>query len=143
MDKVTIMQTTHLAALKLNRPARPVWLQALLWTVLTASAMALLLASLDILSGCASAQVFGGNLPWERPICDVAKSLSGPVAKAVLVIATVMTGLMWAMGEAGSMFKKAAAWIFGAAIAVGAVSIVSSLFGFNIGQCSGTGGLGF
>ena len=137
------MQTTSVLRLaKVQNTPRPVWLQALLWTVLTAATVALMISALDILSGCANAQVFGG-LPWEKPICEVAKSLSGPVAKAVLVIATVMTGLLWAMGEAGSMFKKAAAWIFGAAIAVGAVSIVSSLFDFNIGQCSGTGGLGF
>ena len=136
------MQTTIVRLSKWQNTPRPIWLQALLWTVLTAATVALMISALDILSGCANAQVFGG-LPWEKPICEVAKSLSGPVAKAVLVIATVMTGLLWAMGEAGSMFKKAAAWIFGAAIAVGAVSIVSSLFGFNIGQCSGTGGLGF
>jgi len=138
------MQTTTAIRLaKWQNMPRPVWLQALLWTVLTAATVALMISALDILSGCANAQVYGGGLPWEKPMCDVAKSLSGPVAKAVLVIATVMTGLLWAMGEAGSMFKKAAAWIFGAAIAVGAVSIVSSLFEFNIGQCSGTGGLGF
>lgn len=43
--------------------------------------------------------------PWERPICMIARSLSGPVARAVAIIAIVITGLLIAFAEVGGLFK--------------------------------------
>jgi type IV secretory pathway VirB2 component (pilin) len=56
--------------------------------------------------------------PWEGPICVVARSLSGPVAKAVAVIAIVITGLMIAFGELGGVFKSLLGLVFGISFAL-------------------------
>jgi type IV secretion system protein VirB2 len=56
--------------------------------------------------------------PWEAPICIVARSLSGPVAKAVAVIAIVITGLMIAFGELGGVFKSLLGLVFGVSFAL-------------------------
>ncbi len=52
-------------------------------------------------------------VPWEGPICTVARSLSGPVARAVAVIAIVMTGLMLAFGELKGTVKSLLGLVFG------------------------------
>ena len=59
-----------------------------------------------------------GAAPWEAPICMVARSLSGPVAKAVAVIAIVITGLMIAFGELGGVFKSLLGLVFGISFAL-------------------------
>lgn len=60
----------------------------------------------------------GVAAPWEGPICVVARSLSGPVAKAVAVIAIVITGLMIAFGELGGVFKSLLGLVFGVSFAL-------------------------
>lgn len=60
----------------------------------------------------------GAAAPWEAPICIVARSLSGPVAKAVAVIAIVITGLMIAFGELGGVFKSLLGLVFGVSFAL-------------------------
>jgi type IV secretion system protein TrbC len=59
-----------------------------------------------------------GAAPWEGPICVIARSLSGPVAKAVAVIAIVITGLMIAFGELGGVFKSLLGLVFGISFAL-------------------------
>lgn len=56
--------------------------------------------------------------PWEGPICVVARSLSGPVARAVAVIAIVITGLMIAFGELGGVFRSLLGLVFGISFAL-------------------------
>ncbi|MBC7779632.1 MAG: TrbC/VirB2 family protein [Proteobacteria bacterium] len=56
--------------------------------------------------------------PWEAPICIVARSLSGPVAKAVAVIAIVITGLLIAFGELNGVFKSLLGLVFGVSFAL-------------------------
>ena len=68
------------------------------------------------------------SLPWERPMDLIVESLSGPVVRAVATIAIVVTGLAYAFGEAGSVFRKGAAVVFGISIAVGAGTLVSNFF---------------
>lgn len=58
------------------------------------------------------------GLPWEGPICDVARSLSGPVAQAAAVIAIVVTGLLIAFSEVGGIFKTLLGVIFGVSFAL-------------------------
>jgi type IV secretion system protein TrbC len=84
---------------------------ALVATSLLCAALLLLLLA----SGPAHAQ---GAAPWEGPICVVARSLSGPVAKAVAVIAIVITGLMIAFGELGGVFKSLLGLVFGVSFAL-------------------------
>lgn len=60
----------------------------------------------------------GAPAPWEGPICVVARSLSGPVARAVAVIAIVITGLMIAFGELGGVFRSLLGLVFGISFAL-------------------------
>lgn len=88
-----------------------------------------LIVSASVLSPLHAFAQFGSSLPWERPMDQIVDSLSGPVVRAVATIAIVVTGLAYAFGEAGSVFRKGAAVVFGISIAVGAGSLVSNLFG--------------
>ncbi len=56
-------------------------------------------------------------LPWERPLCTVAESLSGPVANTIGVICVVLTGLALAFGEVSGVFKTMLGVLFGLSVA--------------------------
>jgi type IV secretory pathway VirB2 component (pilin) len=79
--------------------------------------VAVLCAAVVLLLASASVHAQGAA-PWEGPICVVARSLSGPVAKAVAVIAIVITGLMIAFGELGGVFKSLLGLVFGISFAL-------------------------
>lgn len=68
----------------------------------------------------------GGGLPWEAPLTKISDSLSGPVAKAMAVVAIVGCGLGIAFGEGGEGMKKLLWVIIGVAIALLAASVISS-----------------
>ena len=72
-----------------------------------------------------------GDMPWEGPLQKILDAISGPVAKALGVIAIVLAGLGIAFGEAGSGVRKLCQVVFGLSIAFTASSLVVSLFGFN------------
>ena len=60
-------------------------------------------------SNSAWAQIIGGGgggLPWEGPLKDLQNSLTGPVAKAIGVIALAVCGGMLAFGGELSDFTK-------------------------------------
>lgn len=61
------------------------------------------------------------SMPWEQPLCMVATSLSGPVAKSVAVIAIVVSGLLLALGELSGIFKTMIGLLMGVTMAVMAV----------------------
>ena len=48
----------------------------------------------------------GTAMPWEGPLDTIMQSLSGPVAKAIGIIAIVLTGLGFAFAEGGSALRK-------------------------------------
>ena len=56
-------------------------------------------------------------LPWEKPLCTVAESLSGPVANTIGVICIVLTGLALAFGEVSGVFKTMLGVLFGLSVA--------------------------
>lgn len=58
------------------------------------------------------------GLAWEKPLCLIAASLSGPVAKAVAVIIFVLAGLAMAAGEASGIMKTLLSTIFGLSLAM-------------------------
>lgn len=58
-----------------------------------------------VLCGIAYAQG-GGGLPWEGPLQTLQTSLTGPVAKAIGVIALAVSGGMLAFGGELSDFTK-------------------------------------
>ena len=75
----------------------------------------------------------GGDMPWETPLENIMNSVSGPVAKAVGVIAIVVTGLALAFGEGGGGMKKMLWVVFGLTIAFTATSFFLDFFGFSSG----------
>ena len=75
----------------------------------------------------------GTSMPWETPLQTVQDSLSGPVAKAIGIIAIVMTGLGFAVAESGSVVRKGIGIVFGLAIAFTATTFMSTFFSSTSG----------
>ena len=94
----------------------------------------LALIVLVALAGPALATTTSGTaMPWETPLQTVQTSLSGPVAKAVGIIAIVATGLGFAFAEGGSAMRKGIGIVFGLAIAFTATTFISSFFNITSG----------
>jgi type IV secretion system protein TrbC len=72
------------------------------------------------------------GLPWETPLQKLVDSISGPVAKAVGVLAVTMFGLMLAFSD-GAGLRWAMGILFGLAIAFAAATFVGSFFSFGGG----------
>lgn len=83
-----------------------------------------------------AASAAGTGMPWETPLQNVLDSLTGPVAKAIAIIAIVLTGLGFAMGETGGTMRRLCGIVFGIAIAFAASQWGMTFFGF-------AGGAGF
>ncbi|MFB0936636.1 MAG: TrbC/VirB2 family protein [Propionivibrio sp.] len=97
--------------------------------VLAALPLLIAIAALLLLSaGFASAS----SMPWEGPLCQVATSLQGPVARGVAVIAIVVCGLMLAVGEVGGVFKTMLGLLAGVSMAL----LANSWLGFIGGSGS-------
>lgn len=75
----------------------------------------------------------GTAMPWETPLQTIQESLSGPVAKAIGVIAIVLTGLGFAVAESGSVVRKGIGIVFGLAIAFTATTFMTSFFNITAG----------
>lgn len=88
-----------------------------LWLERALAILPLLFGVLVIMAQCADL-AFAGNMPWEGPLCKVANSLKGPVAKAVAVIAIVICGLMLAIGEMNGIFKTMLGLLMGTSMAL-------------------------
>ena len=69
----------------------------------------------------------GSGMPWESSLLDIQKSLQGPVAKGIAIIAIVVTGLSFAFGEGGPVFKKGMGVALGLSVAFGASAFVDKL----------------
>jgi len=102
----------------------------------SAARLGLLVIMFAALAGGAQAAGGGTAMPWEGPLQAVADSITGPVAKAIGVIAIAITGLGVAFAEGGSWVRRGLGIVFGLAIAFTASSFAASFFGF-------TGGAGF
>ena len=69
------------------------------------------------------------GMPWESPLRQILNSVQGPTLTIILTLAIVVSGLVFALGEAGGFYRRMASVVFGGAIAVGAASLVTGLFG--------------
>jgi type IV secretory pathway VirB2 component (pilin) len=87
-------------------------------------------------AGHAWASGSGTAMPWETPLQSIADSITGPVAKAIGVLAIAITGLGMAFSEGGSWVRRGLSIVFGLAIAFTASSFALTFFNF-------TGGAGF
>jgi len=98
------------------------------------SQTALLGAAVTLLvSSPAWAAGTGTAMPWEAPLTTIENSLAGPVAKAIGVIAIVITGLGFAFAEGGSAMRKGIGIVFGLAVAFTATTFVTSFFNVTAG----------
>ncbi len=78
----------------------------------------------------------GGGMPWDNWLTSIADSITGPVAKAIGVIAIAITGLGVAVSEGGSWVRKGMQVMFALCIAFSASTFFLGFLGF-------TGGAGF
>lgn len=81
----------------------------------------------------AAAFAAGSGMPWESWLTKVLNSITGPVAKAVGVIAIVACGLGMAFSEGGSAMRKFMMVCLGLSIAFAAVSFTTSFLGYTGG----------
>ena len=99
-----------------------------------AAQSAMLAAGVGLLLASPAWAAGGGTaMPWEGPLTTVMQSLSGPVAKAIGIIAIVLTGLGFAFAEGGSAMRKGIGIVFGLAIAFTATTFVSTFFNLTAG----------
>lgn len=82
----------------------------------------------SVLADQALAATTGTAMPWESPLQTIASSITGPVAKALGVIAVALTGLGIAFSEGGSSMRKGLGIVFGLSIAFTATTFLTSFF---------------
>ena len=71
------------------------------------------------------------NMPWEGTLDKLLKSLTGPVARTVIILALAGTGGTLAFGETPSAIKRMLQIVFGATIIFAAGSWGPTFFGFT------------
>jgi type IV secretion system protein TrbC len=74
--------------------------------------------------------LFQGTSPWETAVNQLRDAFTGPIARALSLVAIVVGGLMFAFGE-GSHKRMLAGIIFGVGMAVAAVNFLSWLLPGN------------
>ena len=75
----------------------------------------------------------GTAMPWETPLQTVQESITGPVAKAIGIIAIAVTGIGFAFSEGGSALRKGIGIVFGLAIVFTATTFITSFFNITSG----------
>ena len=75
----------------------------------------------------AFAATSGPAMPWDTPLETIRDSLSGTVAHVLVTVAIILTGILFALGEGGSAARRVFGVAFGGAIALGAVTLMTSL----------------
>jgi type IV secretion system protein VirB2 len=71
----------------------------------------------------------GAAMPWDTPLTNLLNNLQGTVARIAITVAIVLTGLIFAFGEAGSGLRKVMGIAFGGALALGALTFMTALGG--------------
>ncbi len=69
----------------------------------------------------------GASMPWDAPLTTLLDNLQGTVARVLVTVAVVITGLLFAFGEAGGAFRRVFGIAFGGALALGALTAMSAL----------------
>ncbi len=78
-------------------------------------------------SAPAGAVTSGPSMPWDAGISNLAENITGPTAYFFVLIAIVITGLYWAFTRHSEGGNRLAQIVFGAAIALGAVALLTAL----------------
>lgn len=81
------------------------------------------------LLGAETAWAAGGGspMPWDTPLQNLLGNLTGPTARALILLAIVACGLLWAFTRNEEGLKRLGQVAFGGAIAMGAVAMLASL----------------
>ena len=74
----------------------------------------------------------GAPLPWEGPLNQVLASFTGPVARALCILAIVVLGFGFAFSDGGGL-RRVLGLLLGVSIAVTATSFGVTFFGFDGG----------
>ena len=72
----------------------------------------------------------GTDMPWEGPLEQIVDSLTGPVARALGVIAIVALGFGFAFSEGGGALRRVLGVVLGISIAFAAAQFGLAFFGF-------------
>ena len=91
-----------------------------------------LVESWSAVARAATASSGGQPLPWEGPLSQVLASFTGPVAKALCILAIVVLGFGFAFSEGGGL-RRILGLLLGVSIAVTATSFGVTFFGFDGG----------
>ena len=75
--------------------------------------------------------VFAGNadMVWEKPTELIQESISGPMAKFISIVVIVVSALGWAFTDGGSFLGKGVKIVCALAIAGGATTLLTGLYG--------------
>ena len=85
-------------------------------------------ACLTLIGARAALAAGGGSpMPWDTPLQNLLGNLTGPTARALILIAIVACGLLWAFTRNEEGLKRLGQVAFGGAIAMGAVAMLASL----------------
>jgi type IV secretion system protein TrbC len=71
----------------------------------------------------------GGTLPWDATLTTLQTDLQGPVATSITTAAVIGTGILWGTSEHGTGVRKLSSVAFGGACAMGAATVMTTLFG--------------
>jgi type IV secretion system protein VirB2 len=92
----------------------------------------LIVMALSLLPVQAWASAAGGGLPWEAPLQTVARSLQGPVALAISIIAMMTVGgILVFDGQLTEFGRKACLLVLAISLLVAGNSFMSILFGVS------------
>ena len=89
--------------------------------------MALLATGLLVVASSTASAGAGAPMPWDTALQNLLGNLSGPTARALVLIAIVACGLLWAFTRNEEGLKRLGQIAFGGAIALGAVALMANL----------------
>lgn len=93
------------------------------WRLATASVLLV-----PLVSASAAAGTTGGvDMPWNAPLQAVVDNLSGPTGHALVLIAIMISGIIWAFTRHEEGGKKIAQIAVGGSLVLGAASLMASL----------------
>ncbi len=93
----------------------------------TRSAKLLVVVGAALLAVAIASPAFAQASPWEQSATKLQAAFTGPIAKALSLVAIVVGGLMFAYGE-GQGKKAIAGIVFGVGMAVSAMNFMNWLF---------------
>ena len=84
--------------------------------------LALLLLGLAALAGTG-----GADLPWNRPLREIADNLTGTTGRTLAIIMVVVGGIVWGFGRHEQGANKVGGIIVGIGLVLGASSFINTL----------------